>query len=215
MLISLFHEACLQYYDAVIFTDCDELILVDPSIEIGLYEYLRNALTTRFNVIGFEVLHDLKNEKKLDLTVPLFSQRRFIMFDKDYCKPLISKEPVRWAPGFHASDKPAIFSEELFMFHLRSIDYDASRARIKILNAVQFSSESLQKNHGSQFRLSEESYLKMLYAEPNERISGALDLDINSAIKEYLKNEDFSSSILHVPQRFEKSIRLSSRSWKK
>jgi hypothetical protein len=209
--MSLFHEACLEHFDAVIFTDCDELILIDPSLGIDLYEYLKDTLRTRLNVIGFHVLHNIKDEKILELNSPLFCQRRFIMFDKDYCKPLISKEPIRWTPGFHASSEPAIFSEELFMFHLRSIDYEASRKRIRILNGIQFSGDSLNKNHGSQFRLSEESYLKMLYDDTNERISGVLDLDIKSAIKEYLLNEDFSLSILRVPHRFEGKIHLSSR----
>lgn len=210
-LISLFHESLLSYYDAIIYTDCDELIVLDPGLGINLCEYLGSVSWTTLNVCGFHVMHDRFEERSLDLDEPLFSQRRFILFDKEYCKPLLSRQPIRWSPGFHTSDKVAIFDENLFMFHLRSVDYERSRSRIRVLNNVQFSNTSLNAGHGFQFRLSEDIFLKMLYDDPNEGISRALDLDVKDALREFLQNEPFNLSVLKVPHRFEESIQLDSK----
>jgi hypothetical protein len=209
LLISLFHEELLKYYDVVIYTDCDELIVIDPLINIGLRDYIIKLSFNSINVIGFNILHDRVTEAKINLGLSLFSQRRFVRFDSMYCKPLLSKVPIRWSPGFHGSNKERVFDDNLFMFHLRSIDYEYSRRRIKALNSIEFSTESLSSNFSSHFRSTEKQYLELLYTKMNEELDWVFASELKDVFYNNLRLQDGRGSTVAIPERFVNVIDLS------
>ncbi len=66
-------------------------------------------------------------EPKLDWNVSILKQRRYYAPDKTYNKPLLSKIPLVYRPGFHRTfnyRQSIPTDEDLVMFHIRSVDYD-------------------------------------------------------------------------------------------
>ncbi len=128
-------------YKCVVFSDVDEILIPNPLYYPGgLQNYLENFVSDdkRYIVAGtaWEVAHmsygngtDSTTEPKLRWNESILAQRRFVFIDPQYNKPLITKVPLTYSPGFHElqSDyfhrKPAVIVDpELIMFHLRSVD---------------------------------------------------------------------------------------------
>lgn len=208
LLMSLFSDHLLKYYDIVIYTDCDEIIVLDPLVKNNLKDYLCESEHDHLGAIGFDVLHAVLREDKIDCSRALFEQRHFVLFNHHYCKPLINKRSVRFAAGFHSSDKKAYLDKNLILFHLRSVDIDNSKRRIKNLNSIKFSVNSLDKNHSSHFRMDEENYLvECRYRLPDE-IFDNLDNDFD----EFVSQADFQerdNQLFKIPTRFKNSVELS------
>ena len=74
--------------------------------------------------IGLNLTHIVSLESPLDLSQPILRQRRFAWFRSDGCKPLITRVPLRWCTGFHACDQPIDIDPNLFVLHLKTMDYD-------------------------------------------------------------------------------------------
>lgn len=79
-LLSCFHAELLNYYDLVIYTDVDEIIVVDPILGLSLNKYLSVDNYEYKNVIGLNVLHRIEKEAQIDFDKPLFEQRKFVRF---------------------------------------------------------------------------------------------------------------------------------------
>lgn len=207
--VSKVHSELLKKYDIVIYTDCDELIVLDPQAGGDLRDFLGQLRVNCISFIGFNVLHDYGKEPDIDLKKPLFSQRHFLKFEWGYCKPLASRVPILWSPGFHKCNLATSTSRFLFLFHLRSIDYRNSVRRQKSLNSVSFSANAIKKNHSMHFRWDAETYLKHLYNEPNEGIPLASSLELADVFIQEMKVRNSSPPVVRVPGRFENTIELS------
>ena len=209
-LISYFHEELLDYYDIVIYTDCDEIIAIDPALKVNLKEYLCSHDYEVKRVFAFDVLHRVGTEPQLNFDQPLFEQRSFVRFEPYYCKTLISKSPIRWQVGFHRSNKQSCIDTNLLMFHLRSVDYNSSINRIAVLNNIEFSSNCLRNNHSDQFRMLAPEYMKHLYSTSEEQFDNAYTGDLVDAC---LKGDEIEpTNIICIPSRFHSSIELSKTS---
>lgn len=212
LVVSYFHESLLRFYDVVIYTDVDELIAIDPATRLSLSEYLANKDFQYKALVGMNVLHRASKEEDIDLQIPLFQQRSFIQFDPEYCKPLISRIPMRWRPGFHAASFPDFdrnLDPNLYLFHLRAMDINFARQRIATLNSVQFSMYSVIKRHGAQFQLPEKEYIARYFTAPEADFENAND-DLEF-IKAILPHRRFGSPIKRIPSRFANTISLNSR----
>jgi Glycosyl transferase family 2/SEC-C motif len=206
--ISYFHEELLQYYDVVLYADADELIVPEPNLEISLKDYLIASKGELINTIGLNVLHHRAREGPLDLTKPLFSQRAYVQFDELYCKPVIARVPMRWTPGFHFCARSPCYATDLYLFHLRAMDYDISRAKIKNLNAVSFSEDSLRHGYGFYFRMPEQEYLDLFFATPEAEFAKARsELDFSAELPRINKRPGIGP-IARVPSRFRNAIEL-------
>ena len=120
--ISSLHSSLLMEYDCVIYTDVDEFLVADPANWRNLPDLIEN---TSYPIIcgkGVNILHAHDTEPAIDFSRPLLSQRRWGVFDPYFCKPVISRIPLEWEPGFHTCGKQVYFHFELYMFHLKSID---------------------------------------------------------------------------------------------
>lgn len=207
--IGFLHEELLKYYDWVVYTDCDELIVVDPEANCGLVDCLRKMNSDWVNLIGFNVLHDTENEADLDLSRSLFTQRQFVKLDIRYCKPLISRIPIQWSSGFHKSDKRPMFQKHLFLFHLRSIDYKYSCRRFQVLNGIPYSEEALQRNESIHLRRSEAEYLRSCYDILNEGIPVHRNCDLFEVFRNYLNDRQQPIPVVRIPDRFRHSVEMS------
>lgn len=116
-----FCASLLRWYDYVLYTDTDEMLVADPVRWRNLCDYVdgpRAGVTTAF---GLNLVHRLHHEGPLDLTRQILAQRRWAFPAAAMCKPVLIREPIAWSPGFHSSDAPIVF-DGLFLFHLAYAD---------------------------------------------------------------------------------------------
>ena len=205
-LISAFHAELLRHYEIVLYTDADEFIAVDPDAGPSLADYIRRHPFSCRAPIGLEVLHRRPAEGPIDFGRELFGQRRFVRFDIEYSKPLISRVPVRWQVGFHHCDRPYAIDCSLALFHLRSVDHDVSRRRIAVLNAVGFSQNALRRGHSHQFRLDPERYLALLHGTTEEAFDRAPTREPEAMLRAYREHGDRTPC--RLDPRWSGSLRL-------
>ena len=160
LAIGLFHEQMLKQYDVVIFTDVDELLVPDPLTKLGLVDYIARHAGAHTNAIGLEIIHNQFDEPVYSQEIGVFGQRRYVRFSRFYCKQLIHRQPVTWVPGFHSTNHEPVVGVGLYLFHLRSLDYELSRKRVSNWNNLAWSERSLRKGQGAQIRMSDVDYLK-------------------------------------------------------
>lgn len=137
-LISEIASSMLQVYDAVIYSDCDELLVADPTKFNGLVEFCEKMDAPAATAIGLNLYQHIAREAALDPTENILKQRCHAQFVSPMCKTLVIKSPTRWGPGFHSSSLPPHFSD-LYLFHLRWIDVGECLKRLSITQKIEFS----------------------------------------------------------------------------
>jgi len=131
----------LRDHDALIYADLDEFIVPDPDKYTGLREYVELMTTDVAYTKGYDVLH---TGKPLDLSKPILAQRELMSFSEYYCKPLIIKHPVPWAPGLHHFTGTIVAykaDNDLMLFHMALADKDIAISRSQ--NRAKLSQEAL------------------------------------------------------------------------
>jgi hypothetical protein len=128
--ISELATSLLQYYDWVVHVDVDELILADPHQFSDLTTFCAASTLDTVSAIGFDVQHVPAMEAPLDLESPLGQQRQWVRFTSAMCKPVLTRQPIAWSPGFHCSNQPLSFAP-LYLFHLHWADRDLGLRRLK------------------------------------------------------------------------------------
>lgn len=120
-----FQAELLEKYEVVIYTDADEIIYSnrDGSLLDALEDF-RNSDRQYVNVIGYESVHIMDEEKPLDLSKPIIAQRQKWSREPVYDKPLLTKIPLAYSVGFHQCQYPVSYGFELYMLHLHRMDYD-------------------------------------------------------------------------------------------
>jgi hypothetical protein len=206
-LISRFHAELLEFYDVVIYTDADEIIVVDPAAGLSLGDYLRAGDAPYVSPAGLNVLHRVDAEPPLDFAQPLFAQRHYAQFNPFYCKPLIARIPMEWSPGFHASQYGPHYDANLLLFHLRAMDFALARERIKTLNTVVFSENAIRQRHGSHFRLQQDDYLRELFPADDMAFRHARR-SLGFVEKNLAEGMAAERTILRLPPRFRDAIAL-------
>ncbi len=119
--ISQLTSSLLEYYDWVTYTDVDELVLADPRQFANLPDFCQTAADGTVSAIGFDIQHVPALEPPLDPASSIGSQRGWARFTSAMCKPVLSRQPLEWAPGFHCSNQPVAFAS-LYLFHLHWAD---------------------------------------------------------------------------------------------
>jgi hypothetical protein len=139
-MIAGLHASLLGYFDVVIYTDCDEMIVPDPAKYEGLADYCARLEGDAVTPVGLNVVHALDEEGPLDPARPILGQRRYGRFVSAMCKTLVSRVPIRWSGGFHGSTLPPRFDHDLYLFHLKRADLDTALARQQITRALDWAS---------------------------------------------------------------------------
>ncbi|WP_170314765.1 glycosyltransferase family 2 protein [Aquibium carbonis] len=211
-MMSSLQSMLLASYDWVIMSDADELIVPDPARYASMEDFLEtNRADPYFNTVGLNVVQDRGLEPALDARKPLLRQRSWVQFDAQYCKPLVSRVPLNWSPGFHACDRPRRQSNDLYLFHLRAADEMVARARIARLNALKMSQADLMAGHSRQFGFDADRYLDHVFPNPSAFCAAADDFDLAADI-EHLRNAphafDHRGRLCRIPERFRDAIAL-------
>src|SRR5262249_49363829 len=118
-LINSLQQGLLRYYDIVIYTDCDELLVADPRTSPNLEAHLTQRRFPHAKPVGVNVLQIVDLDQPLDYSQPLLRQRRYGQFHSALCKPVITRVPLTWEPGFHSCDQRVAVDEDLYLFHIK------------------------------------------------------------------------------------------------
>jgi hypothetical protein len=164
--IAHLHRGLLYYYDAVIYTDCDELLVPDPHLYSDLSDYLQKSEREYVSCIGLNIQHIITWEQPLNLERPILSQRKYAKFRSAACKTLISRVPIRWLPGFHCCDKPPAIDQGLFLFHLKLMDYSIAMRRQQVNLETVWSEPSLSSGFGAHHRYDYERFVREAFLDP-------------------------------------------------
>jgi hypothetical protein len=114
-------------YELVIGCDADEFLIVDPNLNVSLSEYLSKIkIKTSVSPLGLDIGQHLHNEKPLDKSAPILSQRNYALINSRFTKTSIVSKPVRWGRGFHRINGHNFrIDKNLYLLHFGNIDYDA------------------------------------------------------------------------------------------
>lgn len=214
--ISKFQSSLLCYYDAVIFSDTDEILIPDPEKYVTFHDYIRQRCTHYVNAVGVEVLHLPDIETDMDLRQPLLGQRRYAQFSASYCKPLISRVPLLWDAGFHSCNYPPAIDPHLFLFHLKRMDQKIALHKQRLMRSTAWSKNMLAKGQGVQGRLDDDQFIETMFPFSQETIQSILTKDFEfSADIEKLETIaadrpniyiDFQGAAAAIPKKFHNSI---------
>ena len=127
-LISDCAQELLRGYDAVVHSDADELVIADPAHYSDLCAYAATAPEVA-TAVGLDLQHLPDEEAPLDPARPVLAQRRWVRFSAAMCKPAFLRRPVRWDPGFHGCDAPAVL-DSIYLIHLRYADLGVGLRRL-------------------------------------------------------------------------------------
>ena len=123
----------LETYEYVVFSDCDEIILPVKCLSIKTYiDQLKSNNIQTVATTGYNLIHNYEVEAKIDLTVKILDQRRYIHRDNRYDKPLITCQPIIYGTGFHKAIPDSYKrDDDLWLLHLKSFDYNLTLQRQK------------------------------------------------------------------------------------
>jgi hypothetical protein len=119
--------ALLKYYDTVIFNDTDEVFVADPEVYPDLATYIASNDNEVIAGIGLEILHDPVEEPSFDPASPVLAQRCNFVYRFHHSKPHILSQPCRI--GGHGSRRPFSLDPDLYLMHLKFVDWDRSLER--------------------------------------------------------------------------------------
>jgi hypothetical protein len=164
--MSSMQNALINYYDAVVCGDCDELVVPNIGPYASLADYVAKMETDYATCIGLNILHILNQEAPLDLSKPILAQRRYARFMSATCKTMLSKVPIRWLPGLHCLDRRPKMDPNLFMFHTKTMDYGLASARQTINRETAWSEASLSQNFGAHHRYDYAQFVRESFFDP-------------------------------------------------
>ncbi|HEX8781319.1 MAG TPA: glycosyltransferase family 2 protein [Nocardioides sp.] len=159
-LVNKLAAGLLETYDAVVFTDVDEMLVPDPAVHPDLVSYLvARPDDAALAPVAYNVVHHVGHEPPLREGEPVLAQRSLAVFAPVMCKPSVKREPVRWAGATHGLAQPYRVDPELMMFHLKWADLDHVRMSASRRNAL-VREES--RGQGSTWRLAAEEHVGMV-----------------------------------------------------
>lgn len=181
-MLSHFAASLLKYYDVVMYTDCDEMLLPDPEKHASLKAYCEQLPHDAVRAVGVDVVHIPRRQRPFKPRLGVLEQRRFGVFAPRWCKPLIVRKPVTWAPGFHNCRSLSVpVDPELSLFHLKYIDLDACLARLKLTREqIRWSARTFEINASSHHRAADET-LGLKFHQFQQAHSQGLFIDWNPA----------------------------------
>ena len=119
-LVSRLCAELLDRYDAVAYSDVDELLVADPRRFKSLIDLSAAPAADVLTAFGTNML-EVAGEAPIDLTRPVTEQRHWTRPFSSLCKPALIRRPVNWNPGFHTADAPSQFGG-LYLFHIAYVD---------------------------------------------------------------------------------------------
>ena len=211
--INFLQRGLLNYYDTVIYTDADELVVPDPEIFPDLRTYLERSSFDYVSCIGLNIVHVLNREDPLDVTKPILPQRRFAKFLSATCKPCVSRVSMNWSPGFHCSDKPPRIDPALFMFHTKWMDYNLAMQRQKVSREAAYSRRTVEQGMRAHSRYNHDRFVREGFFEPiNEMLQrGVATFDFSAEIDAINAGAALASGVHFIPMNISKIVEIPER----
>ncbi len=123
-MISHFVSGACYMFDRAIYTDVDEIIVLDPKVGTNPVEYILDHPDPVVAPTGIDIVHVPDQEPNdYDPTLPVLGQRRHFVHNSWYSKPAITRHAIRWGSGGHYCDQENyVIDPNLTLFHLRLFD---------------------------------------------------------------------------------------------
>jgi hypothetical protein len=211
--INNLQKGLLDYYDSVIYTDADELVVPDPAKYPDLTNYLEEKTFDYASCVGLNIIHIMTKEDPLDPSQPLLPQRRFARFLSATCKPALSRVPMNWAPGFHCSDKPPHIDPDLYLFHTKWIDFNLSMTRQKVSREAAYSKRTVDQGMGAHSRYDNERFVREGFFDPINELAqkGLSPFDFSAEIGLINAQTAAASGIHFIPMNITKMVEIPER----
>jgi hypothetical protein len=136
--LSHISSGLLSYYNWIICTDVDEIVVYDPGKAANLSSYFdmlgaSEKIFRSYCPLGLEIIHnpalepgDIAEDRNI------LSQRRIFRINANYSKPCLLRYEGRFTVGGHANTHlPRVMADDLYLIHLRFFDYAHSYERLK------------------------------------------------------------------------------------
>ena len=123
----------LKRYDMVIGTDVDEFLVVEPTLGMGLVDFL-SSLPPRvsYSGLGIDVGQHTSLETEIDASRPFLTQRRHALLSTRYSKATVITRPVPWGSGFHrVRNRNFHIIKNLYLFHFGCVDLKRLEAKFQ------------------------------------------------------------------------------------
>lgn len=140
-MMSMFTSGFTRYYNWVLTSDVDEIVAPDPDIHHNLVDYLsafdEDARPPVISPFALEMVHNPTLEPD-PITVgrSILDVRRIFRLNANYNKPCITRNKIVFAPGGHfANERRKYLAPNLYLFHLRFIDYQMTEERLSLRRA--------------------------------------------------------------------------------
>ena len=164
--MSSLQNALLNYYDAVVCGDCDEIMIPNMQKYSSLADYVSKRDFDYVTSIGLNLLHVIDREPPLDLGKPILGQRRYARFRSSACKTLLGRVPLKWLAGLHNTNRRPQFDPDLFIFHTKTMDYGIAVARQLINQQTPWSDDALLHNWGAHHRYDLTRFVREFFLDP-------------------------------------------------
>lgn len=213
-LVADFQRALLRRYDIVIYTDCDEMLVADPQIHSSLAGFLGTVKSDVIAPVGVNLHHLLGTEPAIDLALPILGQRQYGRFASSMCKPSIARVPLHWVPGFHWCDQMADYRSDLYQFHLKWMDLEASLGRLRLTRSMAWSARALHHNWAPRQRQSDQERIREEFEAPAQSVTahGAMPFEFADEMKRlaasvhlrdgHYQGDAFRGPVVRVPEVF-------------
>ncbi len=204
----------LQFFDVVIYADCDDLLIPDPAKYDGLADYCARTQRPATYAIGVNVQQLVDVEPPLDRSAPILGQRRFCRLHLRMCKPLVTRVPIRWINGYHTSDQRPGMDPDLILFHMKYMDLAMCLQRLAYTRAMPWSERSLRLGRGRHQRIDDDALVRRFKKDAQAYRSGPLPFDFSLEASEINRNAtikdsgfwsfelDNPSKFMEIPERF-------------
>ncbi len=209
ILIHRCQAVLLRHYDVVVFSDADKFLVPDPARFAGLPDFIAQRCQRFVNAVGLDVLHVPDAEDPIDLARPILAQRSYARFSSAYCKPLISRIPLLWDPGFHACNYPAAIDGDLLLFHLKRMDKGLAVSRLQTTRALAWSKNALAKGHSQDHRLADAAFVARMFPCSADSIGAAVSdgFDFSADLARYAAERPrdhthYEGAVAVIPERF-------------
>lgn len=195
----------LAWYDSVIYVDADELLVADPHAYPSLVAFAEANTAPVVTAIGLDVIHRPNHEKALDFSSPVSFQRHHVRFSSAMCKPVLIRQPVTWAPGFHCcAEAPPNLDSPLFLFHTRYADLPSGVARLQRTRNQPWSTPEA----GQHQRLANTDWENMLHGMAELPIADT-DLTPHDPRLTALRNAFMESTVTRAHERYRLDLHIS------
>jgi hypothetical protein len=213
-------SAFTRYFDYVLYTDCDEIVVPDPRKFESFNDYCERVKPTYVTSIGIDVLHKIDEEGPLDSALPILQQRSHGHYSSAMNKPNLTSLPLVWSPGFHSRELPAEFGD-LFLFHLRYADLTQTLERLSLTRTMPW----VRVDAGAHQRVADDQMIAMIknwnklpireddpWSAESGRISEYLHIFKSKEIMHpgnkayWVDTVEFGSELLKIPAVFQEAF---------